>query len=403
MPRQEASDELLASIAQLYYQDGLDQRQIATMAGVSRSMVSRLLTAARARGIVRISVAPYQAQDHRLEQRLRQRFSLRRAIVVKTIGRSTESVRRTIGVFAAPVVAEWIKPQSLIGVTGGRTLGEMVDALASSGRVTGPDVVQLMGHIDPTAGKMDAVELGRLLADRLGGSFSGLNVPAFVDAHRTRDLFLAHQHICSVVRRFATLDLALIGVGALEESIFAERSILTTDDFARLREAGAVGEICGRFFDAHGRECPTSYRDRVISIELDQLRRVPEVVAVTNGSARDVALLAALRGGLITSLVIDDLGATALLHTSEVAGTPVVRVSPRRSRSATTPDPDAAADPDAFAPPIMSSSADRAVGRTETLGSRKGGITNTTMREGVAPSSAPRLTTLAARPRNRRA
>jgi DNA-binding transcriptional regulator LsrR (DeoR family) len=92
--------------------------------------------------------------------------------------------------------------------------------------------------------------------------------------------------------------------------------VLTAVERERLRAAGAVGEICGRFFDAAGQECSDPYHERVISIELDTLRRCLEVVAVTNGAGRANAVRAALAGRLITTLVIDDAGANALLAAS---------------------------------------------------------------------------------------
>jgi DNA-binding transcriptional regulator LsrR (DeoR family) len=80
-----------------------------------------------------------------------------------------------------------------------------------------------------------------------------------------------------------------------------------------LERAGAVGEICGRFFDARGNECATAWRDRVISVQLTQLRAIPQVVGVVSGSDRSAAILAAVRGGILKSLVIDEIGANALL------------------------------------------------------------------------------------------
>ena len=65
-----------------------------------------------------------------------------------------------------------------------------------------------------------------------------------------------------------------------------------------------------------GKECDTSFRDRVVSIELDTLRRAEEVVAVIAASDRTEAIRGALNGGLIKSLVIDQKGAAALLKSA---------------------------------------------------------------------------------------
>jgi deoxyribonucleoside regulator len=307
------SDGDVTSVARLYYLDGLGQQEIAAMLGVSRSTVSRSLTAARERGIVRISVEPYDPRDAGLERRLCDRFQLRHAVVIRTLGRSAETVRRTVGYYAAAAVAERFQPGQTMGVAGGRTLYELVHAFAARHPPTKPRVVQLMGNIGPTTSAIDAAELSRILASRFDGTFYTLNAPAFASDRRTRDVFIDHEHIRTVRKLFDALDMALVGIGSLDESAFVERGVLTAADFAKLRSAGATGEICGRFYDRAGRECETDYRDRVISVELDALRRCQEVVGITNGPRRARAVHAALQGRLVNSLVIDQQGAEALL------------------------------------------------------------------------------------------
>ena len=307
------SDDHVTSVARLYYLDGLGQQEIAGMIGVSRSTVSRLLTAARERGIVRISVDPYDPRDAVLERKLSERFELRHAVVIRALGRSAETVRRAVGYYAATAVAERFRPGQTIGLAGGRTLYELVHAFAACHPPTKPRVVQLMGNIDPTTSAIDPTELARMLASRFEGTFYTLNAPAFASDRRTRDVFVDHEHIRTVRRLFGTLDMALVGIGSLDESAFVERGVLDAADFATLRRARAIGEICGRFYDRSGRECKTAYRDRVISVELDELRRCQEVVGVTNGPRRARAVFAALQGGLVNSLVIDQQGAEALL------------------------------------------------------------------------------------------
>ena len=89
--------------------------------------------------------------------------------------------------------------------------------------------------------------------------------------------------------------------------------VLKPADLTELRSLGAVGEICGRFFDAKGRECNSPWRNRTISIELDHLKKIPQVVGVAAGTERAPAVAAALRGGYLDSLLIDEHGAQALM------------------------------------------------------------------------------------------
>lgn len=312
----EVNTALLTSIARMYYLDGLGQSEIAGIYGVSRSKVSRLLTAARDTGIVRISVDEYDPRNRDLEERLIERFGLLHAVVVRGVGGSVANIRRAVGYFAAPTVAEWIGTQRTVGIAGGRTLGALVHAVEPRSNSQGPEFVQLMGTIGSSPSSIDASELSRALARRFNGTFQTLTAPALVADARTRDLFLSHGQIRSVWSSFASLDLALVGVGTLDESVFVERQVLEASGLQDLQKLGAVGEICGRFYDRSGRECASPYRDRVVSISLDELRDRKNVVAVTFGRARGTAVRVALAGGLVKSLVIDDEGARAVLEVS---------------------------------------------------------------------------------------
>lgn len=315
-PTRTATDEavqLLTSVARMYYLDGRDQQEIAAIVGVSRSRISRALTEAREMGIVRISVDQCEPRSSELEARLCARYKLQHAFVVRTIGRATENVRRTVGYFTAPAVSDLVGANGTVGVAGGRTLRELVGFMTPREPVHNLTVVQLMGNAGPSPTEVDAPELSRVLAQRFGAAFFTLNAPAFARDARTRDAYLAHGDIQVIWGLFGSLQVALVGIGSLDDSVFVERGVLAEEDLARLRKRGAVGEICGRFFDVEGEECASDFRTRVVSIDFETLRRCPDVVAVTNGTRRTEATRAALAGGLVNSLVIDEQGAEALL------------------------------------------------------------------------------------------
>jgi len=314
MAEDNCSDEVLLQIARLYYVDGLPQTNVARRANVSQAKVSRLLAKARQKGFVRITVAEYDPRDHELEEELENRLEIRQAVVIKTAGGlDAQELRQSLTHFAAPWVARWIPAQGVLAIAGGRTMQWLVRNMTAPPGAEGLSVVQAMGNIDASVGPYDALELGRILAKRWCGSFFTLNTPAILPDSRTRKTLLGLATVQPVVERLREAQAALVGVGTLHNSVFVERGVLTDKDTARLTKAGAVGEICGRFYDRDGNECQTTYRDRVISIEFDALRRADDVIAVVAGSDRTEAILGALRGGLIKSLVIDRAGATALL------------------------------------------------------------------------------------------
>jgi DNA-binding transcriptional regulator LsrR (DeoR family) len=327
-PDDASDDDRLRLIARLYHLDGLGQSEVARFARISQAKVSRLLALARARGIVRISVSDYEPRRRELEAQLQARFELTTVAVIKAGGSATAAdLRRCVGHFGAAVVDALLQPRDVVALAGGRTLHELVHHLPESG-AKALTVVQAMGSVDSNVSVFDAPEVGRVLVRRLGGVLHSLNAPAFIPEKSTRDALLELEQVRSVHQHLGRARVALVGLGTLANSVFVERGTLDAAMLRDLRRAGAVGEVCGRFFDARGNECATAWRDRVIGVTLAQLRRIPLVVAIVSGADRTAAIEAAVRGGLIKALVIDETGAAALL-----APVPKPSAAPRRHSS----------------------------------------------------------------------
>ena len=326
------SDERLRLVSRLYYLDGLGQSEVAKFAKVSQAKVSRLLSLAKERGIVRITVADYDPRRRDVEDQVRTRFGLETVAVIKSSGGlDGADLRRSVGHFGALVVDEMIQPRHTVALAGGRTIHELVHHLPTT-RSKSLTVVQAMGSVDSTVNGFDAQEVGRVVAQRLGGSFLSLNTPAFIPEKRTRDALLDLPQVRSVHETLDRADVALVGLGTLANSVFVERGTLDAGMIRELQRAGVVGEVCGRFIDRNGNECATGWRDRVIGVEIAQLRKIPRVVGVVSGNDRSAAILAAIAGGIIKALVIDEVGAAALL-TATPPSNPKPQKKKARSKS----------------------------------------------------------------------
>jgi DNA-binding transcriptional regulator LsrR (DeoR family) len=75
----ERNDADLAHAARLYFIDGMSQKEVADEMQTTRSNVSRMLTAAKERGVVQIRIMI--GRDHELERELMDRFGLAEALV----------------------------------------------------------------------------------------------------------------------------------------------------------------------------------------------------------------------------------------------------------------------------------------------------------------------------------
>jgi DNA-binding transcriptional regulator LsrR (DeoR family) len=94
-----------------------------------------------------------------------------------------------------------------------------------------------------------------------------------------------------------------------------------TEEDARdaLHHRGACGEIAGALVDSAGHPVDTDLPDRMICPSADQLRAIPEVLAIAYNRVRSPAVEAAVRGGLVDSLVTHASLARTLLADAEDA------------------------------------------------------------------------------------
>jgi len=114
----------------------------------------------------------------------------------------------------------------------------------------------------------------------------------------------------------ASRDIALVGIGTLDEGAPLIRyGHISPNDRKRLLAAGAVGDMCTRFFTPEG-EPVHVLDDRLIAIEWAELKRIPLVVAMAAGLEKCDAILGALRAGCVNVLVTDEATARAVLQAS---------------------------------------------------------------------------------------
>lgn len=306
---------LITKIAQLYYESDINQSEIARRLGVSQAKVSRLLTEARERGIVKISVQPPFGVHTDLEQAVESQFEIAEAIVVDASDDDGQ-LRRDLGRAAALHLDATIGSDDVIGVSSwSDTLLSTVDAMAPATSARGVRVVQILGGVGDPSAERHATELARRLATLVRGTATLLPVPGVVGSTEARDVLVSDEHVRRVLDLFSTITVALIGIGTVEPSPLLRSSgnVFSSDELTAVEAKGAVGDICLRFFDTAGRPVASGLDGRVVGIELAALGEVPRVIAVAGGKRKHDAIAAALRGGLISHLVTDQSTAEALI------------------------------------------------------------------------------------------
>jgi deoxyribonucleoside regulator len=327
---EDAGTRLLVKVAQLYHLQGLNQDQIARQVGVSRSKVSRMVKEARERGLVEINIHYPGRFSLDLERRLEAELGLREAVVVNTGGVAGPQVNSSVAGAAADYVLRVLQPGDMLGVSGGETVALTAQVMPATS-VGNVSVVQLgtaVAYLGDRAAYSSG-EVAREVAQKLGSMdrLMLIPIPSLLDNESIRDALLRDTGVQRAMACLAGCTVAVVGVGMVADAARVSispdgvggparrRQVLPVTDaeVAEVQRAGAVGEICSKFFDAAGEPCVTSLDRRMVALDLKQLRAVPLVVGVACGEQKAAAILAAARGGYIKSLVTDDVTAAAVL------------------------------------------------------------------------------------------
>jgi DNA-binding transcriptional regulator LsrR (DeoR family) len=112
------------------------------------------------------------------------------------------------------------------------------------------------------------------------------------------------------------LTTLLVGIGTFPASPLwqASGNALSRAEERELSQAGAVGEICLRFFDINGQPMKPAIEERMISIDAEAMMHVPRRIGVAGGMRKLDAIRGAVAGGWINVLITDADVARQLLE-----------------------------------------------------------------------------------------
>jgi DNA-binding transcriptional regulator LsrR (DeoR family) len=307
---------LIARAARMYFLDDMKQSEIAARLRVSQASISRLLQRARDERIVRITVESPRGTYPELEEQLCSAFGLREAIVADCSENREEQVLARIGEAAAYYLETTLQKNDVIGISSwSESLLRTVDSLHPFTRTSAECVVQILGGMGNPAVQAHATNLTTRMAQLTNAKPMLLPTQGVTGSAEAKLALVSDSFVQQTLAYFPRLTVALVGVGSVEPSKLLADSgnVFTKDELSELARLGAVGDICVHFFDIDGRPVQSSFDERVIGVTLEELRRVPRVVAVAGGQRKTRALLGAMRGGYIDVLVTDCFTATRLL------------------------------------------------------------------------------------------
>ena len=307
---------LMTKVAHLYHERGVRQTEIAATLHLSQARVSRLLKRASEVGIVRTVVVVDTDVHTDLEEQLEQRFGLVEAVVVDADD-DEQDILAALGSAGAGYLESTLTGSDRIGISSwSATLLAVADRLQLFRRPGGAEsIIQLVGGVGVASVQAEANRLLSQLASAVGASPTFVPAPGLVGSADMRAGLLQDPAMGSIAKQWQQLTMALVGIGSLRPSRLLLDSGNAGDPLEQqhLREAGAVGDVCNRFFDARGVLVPSELDGRVVGIDPSTYRAIPRRVGLAGGSRKHDAVRAAVLGGWVNVLVTDLRTARALM------------------------------------------------------------------------------------------
>jgi DNA-binding transcriptional regulator LsrR (DeoR family) len=309
------SMRLLHRVLTMYYQEGLNQAEVAEAFGLSTAKVNRLLKQAREQGMVEIRIRTPMQSLFDLEARLQSLCGLPEAVVVPQVSEDPQLVLEAVGRAAAQYLTQRLRDGDVVCVSGGKALSAVVRNVETSRRFD----VQVVPATGGAQGRhqIDANYLASELAQRLGGTVHELHAPVIVDTAEERDALVGIRQISSVLDMARKAQIAVLGIGSVAPgtSTYFELPSLHEDDRRRLvEEFCGTGELLAQIVDPRGQPCAPDYNCRVVGIGLDDLRGIPLTIGVAATVTKVLPIISTLRGGYLKTLITDEVTARGVLE-----------------------------------------------------------------------------------------
>ncbi|WP_456295539.1 sugar-binding transcriptional regulator [Vibrio sp. AK197] len=312
------STDLLTEVAVSYYQDGATQEEISKKYAISRAKVGRMLKQARDEGIVEITVKYHPVFSAKIEQRLIERFGVKRALIA--LDQPNEEQQR---LQVAGLVSNYLNSTLRNGMVVSVGQGRNVSAVAHHvGVITSRDCkfVCGIGGIHPRGGMFNADHICRQLAKKYGGTSETLYAPAYAENREQKLAFMQNATVKQTLDLARKADVALVGIGDMSEnSYMVDLGWFTAEEVVQSRlHQGVVGDFAGYdFFDIHGQAAKTVMSDRIIGLGIDEFRPINEVIAIAAENSKPLALLGALRTQAIDVIATSVSNALTVLNLDE--------------------------------------------------------------------------------------
>jgi len=301
--------------ARMYFYQGMTSAAIAREMDLSRSSVSRLISYAKENGYVDIRILDPIEQPLVLEKEILDHYPVQKVHVVPVpeIVGEAEWLER-VAQYTAKCLNTLFDSNMILGVAWGTTLSAISRYLLPKA-THNSQIVQLNGAGNT---RTMGIEYASEIIMRFAASYQArahlFPVPTFFDYASTKNALWKERSIQRILQLQEKADLLLFSIGAVNAGVPSHvyaGGYLEERDLDEIKKYRIVGDIATVFFREDGSFENISLNRRTSGPNLNLFRK-KHGVCVVSGLAKVKGLHAAMLGGLVKELILDEPTARAL-------------------------------------------------------------------------------------------
>ncbi len=314
----ERKNSLICEVANMYYNMGMTQAEIAKAMYISRTSISRLLQAGRDSGLIEIKIHPSSERCYYLEDLLCTRLHLKEAYIYDFGNAEKAQIFDALCERLSNYLGTNMKENSVFGISRGTVMARVLDTFKPlEPKRADLRFVQIHGCESTSESSSSSEDLVRRMLALCGGTAYYLNAPLYLKNETLRTELENEPSICRTLELISQTEVVVTGIGALADN-WHETSFLSKyldgETIQELIHLNCVGHIFGQFFDIYGRQVDHSINLRCLGIHFENIPKIPKVIAAVSGPERMSACLGAIRGKLINILFTDRVSAEQLVE-----------------------------------------------------------------------------------------
>ena len=320
-------ERFIIKVVEMHYKQGMSQQEIGKRLNVSRTTISRILAQARREGYVQIKINYPEDATVSLEKQLEEKYGLKEAVIASV--QNKDELADEIAFYASDYLLRTLKNHMTIALTRGVTLQNMVEYLGNDVRLKflktdDVNVVPLMAatNISVSKDKGYRMAYSNYLIEEVARIFHAnsyqMLAPQYVSGTEAKQYFMQEDSIKEVFDLAKNADIAVAGIGTLNHnSALINAELIPMEEFERLQKMGGTGEILSHVVDNEGNLIKYRFEDHLISLDLDDFKKIPIRVGVAYGIEKKDCILGVLRGEYINVLITDEEVAQYLVDIKE--------------------------------------------------------------------------------------